>query len=339
MMKRDMKFVFLSGDNYLCCDKNYDSMRQIINYMTDDDLYMFSMCVAVIDSFPRAQVKYEFVDRNGAAYPTGFADLVNEQIGYLESLRMTDEEIAFMRRKCTYIPDWFYGYLKGFRFRREWVTCWQDDEQRLHIEMEGNWSDTILLEVKILAIISELYYMVTGLDCKFDYQDYYRKTYHKAERLLDAGCVYSDFGTRRRASFEAEETVVRAMSDCQKSRAWSGRFVGTSNVYLAMKYDLTPVGTMAHEFVCAIGGLNGGPILANIKAMEAWEPAFHGALGIYLYDTYGFDIFSKTITEAYANQFRGMRVDSGDNFEQLRKICTLYADKGIASRTKQITFS
>lgn len=337
-MKRDMKFVFLSGDNYLCCDKNHDSMRQIINYMTDDDLYKFSMCVAVIDSFPRAQVKYEFVDRNGTAYPTGFADLVNEQIGYLESLRMTDEEIAFMRRKCTYIPDWFYGYLKGFRFRREWVKCWQDDELRLHIEMEGNWSDTILLEVKILAIISELYYMVTGLDCKFDYQDYYRKTYHKAERLLDAGCVYSDFGTRRRASFEAEETVVRAMSDCQKSRAWSGRFVGTSNVYLAMKYDLTPVGTMAHEFVCAIGGMF-GPQMANHLAMEAWRTTFRGALGTYLYDSYGWSIFSYNFSEYFANLFKGMRIDSGDNYEQLDMIVDKYRSLGIDPKTKQVIFS
>ena len=97
---------------------------------------------------------------------------------------------------------------------------------------------------------------------EFDYQELYDNTYHKTERLLEAGCVFSDFGTRRRASLVAEETAVRAMKDCYDSKEWKGRFVGTSNIHLAMKYDLTPVGTMAHEFICAIGGMF-GPQMAN----------------------------------------------------------------------------
>jgi nicotinate phosphoribosyltransferase len=313
-------------------------MRQIINHITDDDLYKFSMCVAVIDNFPRTQVRYEFVDRNNTVYPEGFADLVNEQIAYLENLRISKEEICFMRRKCTYIPEWFYGYLKGFQFRREWVKCWQDDERHLHLEFEGNWSDTILLEVKVLAIISELYYMTTGQDRLLDYEDCYRKAYHKAERLLEAGCIYSDFGTRRRASFLAEETVVCAMTDCQKAKKRPGCFVGTSNVYLAMKYDLTPVGTMAHEFVCAIGAMF-GPQMANHLAMNAWRNTFRGALGTYLYDSYGWDIFSYNFSEDFANLFKGLRIDSGDNYEQLDRIVEKYRQLGIDPRTKQVIFS
>ena len=234
-------------------------MERIINHFTDDDLYKFTMCCAVIDNFPRAQVKYRFTDRDHTVYPPGFADKLQEQIILLEDVVITDEEIAFMKRRCSYIPGWFYTYLKGYRFCREWVKVRQDAEGHLYVEFEGSWADTILLEVKVLAIISELYYRMTGEDSRFDYEDYYRKTYRKAVRLLEAGCVFSDFGTRRRVSFEAEETVVRAMRDCYQSREWSGKFVGTSNIYLAMKYDLVPVGTMAHEFVCAIGGMYGPP--------------------------------------------------------------------------------
>ena len=131
-------------------------MRQIINHFTDDDLYKFSMCCAVIDNYPRAQVKYMFNDRDNLVYPEGFADLVMEQVGYLENLVITDEEIEFMKRKCYYLPDWFYIYLRGFRFKKEWVKAWQDDERHLHIEFEGQWAETILLEVKVLAIVSEL---------------------------------------------------------------------------------------------------------------------------------------------------------------------------------------
>lgn len=313
-------------------------MRQIITHFTDDDLYKMSMCCAVIDNFPRAQVKYEFVDRNHTVYPEGFADELNRQVEALEGVVITDEEVDFMRRKCYYIPEWFYRYLRGFRFSRHWVKAWQDDEGYLHIEFEGNWSDTILLEVKVLAIISELYYIMTGQTDKLDYDVYYKKSYAKAERLLEAGCVYSDFGTRRRASFEAEDTVVRAMKDCQNSRQWEGRFVGTSNVYLAMKHDLLPVGTMAHEFVCAIGGMY-GPQMANNIAMNAWRNTFRGALGTYLYDSFGWDIFSMNFSEDFANLFKGLRVDSGDNYEQLQKIVAKYKSLGIDSRSKQVIFS
>ncbi|MBQ3623831.1 MAG: nicotinate phosphoribosyltransferase [Prevotella sp.] len=313
-------------------------MRQIITHFTDDDLYKMSMCCAVIDNFPRAQVKYEFVDRNHTVYPEGFADELNRQVEALEGVVITDEEVDFMRRKCYYIPEWFYRYLRGFRFSHHWVKAWQDDEGYLHIEFEGNWSDTILLEVKVLAIISELYYIMTGQTDKLDYDVYYKKSYAKAERLLEAGCVYSDFGTRRRASFEAEDTVVRAMKDCQNSRQWEGRFVGTSNVYLAMKHDLLPVGTMAHEFVCAIGGMY-GPQMANNIAMNAWRNTFRGALGTYLYDSFGWDIFSMNFSEDFANLFKGLRVDSGDNYEQLQKIVAKYKSFGIDSRSKQVIFS
>jgi nicotinate phosphoribosyltransferase len=315
-------------------------MKQIINHFTDDDLYKFSMCCAVIDNYPRAQVKYRFVDRNNTIYPQGFAELVREQVKMLESVVITDEEIAFMHDKCYYIPHWFYTYLKGFRYRSEWVEVSQDAEGHLRIDFEGNWSDTMLLEVKVLAIVSELYYIVTGQDGRFDYDDYYRRSYDKAERLLDAGCVFSDFGTRRRASFRAEDTVVRAFLDCAKARGHKpgGKLVGTSNVYLAMKYGVMPVGTMAHEFVCAIGGMF-GPQMANHLAMNAWRNTFRGALGTYLYDSYGWNIFSLNFSEDFANLFKGLRVDSGDNAEELRKITEKYRSLGIDPRTKQVVFS
>lgn len=313
-------------------------IQQIINHFTDDDLYKLSMCCAVIDNFPRAQVEYQFVDRNDTVYPTGFADELKRQIALLENVTITDKEIDFLRRKCSFIPEWFYTYLKGYRFNHEWVKAWQDDKGLLHIEFEGCWADTILLEVKVLAIISELYYIMTNQTDKLNYEEYYDKAYHKAERLLKAGCVFSDFGTRRRASFEAEETAIRAMKDCYNSHKWKGKFVGTSNVYLAMKYNLVPVGTMAHEFICAIGGMY-GPQMANHIAMNRWRNTFRGALGTYLYDSFGWDIFDHNFSEDFANQFKGLRVDSGNNFEQLHKIVKKYQSLGIDPRTKQIIFS
>ena len=313
-------------------------MRQIITHFTDDDLYKFTMCCAVIDNFPRAQVKYSFTDRDDTVYPEGFARELAAQIKALDSVTITDDEIDFMRRRCTYIPGWFYNYLKGYRFNHRWVDVRQDSEGHLEIDIEGSWAETILLEVKILAIVSELYYIMTGQCGAFDYGRYYHKSYRKAERLLEAGCVYSDFGTRRRASFEAEDTVVRAMKDCEASHKWPGRFVGTSNVYLAMKHDVLPVGTMAHEFICAIGGMY-GPQMANNIAMNLWRNTFRGALGTFLYDSFGWKIFSLNFSEDFANLFKGLRVDSGDNYEQLMRIVDKYRSLGIDPKTKQVIFS
>lgn len=313
-------------------------MRQIITHFTDDDLYKFTMCCAVIDNFPRTQVKYRFNDRNDTVYPEGFADELRRQIGALESVVITDEEIAFMRRKCQYIPEWFYSYLKGFRYDSRRVKVSQDAEGHLNVKFEGCWSDTILLEVKVLAIISELYYIMTGEESKLDYERYYDKSRDKARRLIEAGCFFSDFGTRRRASFKAQDTAVRAMEECAQAMPGPGRLTGTSNVYFAMKYDLTPIGTMAHELICAIAGMY-GPQMANNLAMKVWASTYRGALGTFLYDTYGWRIFSLNFSEDYANMFKGLRVDSGDNYKELDLILDKYRSLKIDPSTKQIVFS
>lgn len=313
-------------------------MRQIITHFTDDDLYKFTMCCAVIANYPRTQVRYKFIDRGGTVYPPGFDEELRHQIALLENVVITDEEIDFMRRRCTYIPDWFYSYLKGFRYDRRLVTVGQDAQGHLSVEFEGRWCETILLEVKVLAIISELYYIMTGRDKDFDYDAYYRKSWDKARRLADAGCVFSDFGTRRRASFRAQDTAVRAMKECCATVAAPGFFSGTSNVYLAMKYNLTPIGTMAHELICAIAGMY-GPQMANHIAMSVWSRTYRGALGTFLYDTYGWRIFSLNFSEDYANMFKGLRVDSGDNYRELDLIVDKYRSLNIDPSTKQIVFS
>lgn len=313
-------------------------MRQIITHFTDDDLYKFTMCCAVIENYPRTQVRYKFIDRDNAVYPGGFADELQKQIILLEKIVITDEEIAFMKKRCTYIPSWFYSFLKGFRYNHKWVDVTQDPSGHLDIEISGCWSETILLEVKLLAIISELSYIMTGEAKKLDYNRYYELSWKKAERMLDAGCVFSDFGTRRRASFDAQDTAIRAMKECCDARKGSGNFVGTSNVYFAMKYDLTPVGTMGHELICAIAGMY-GPLMANHIAMEVWAKTYRGALGTFLYDTYGWRIFSLNFSEDFARMFKGVRVDSGDNKKELDRIIAKYSSLGIDPHTKQVIFS
>lgn len=311
-------------------------MHQIITHFTDDDLYKFTMCCAVIDNFPRAMVRYTFRDRSNTVYPAGFAEELRRQIDALEDVVITDDEIDFMRRRCRYIPCWFYSFLKGFRYNASLVRVKQDDDGHLILDYEGNWSDTILLEVKILAIVSELYYVMTGLDKYFDLDDFARRTAEKTALLIRGGCLFSDFGTRRRASFAAQDVAIQAILGCP--RDGRGNFTGTSNVYLAMKHDLLPIGTMAHELIAAIGGMY-GPQMANYLAMKCWSLTYRGSLGTFLYDTFGWEIFSLNFSEDYANMFRGLRVDSGDNRQELERIRVKYRSFGIDPATKQVVFS
>ena len=313
-------------------------MKPIITHFTDDDLYKFSMCCAIINCYPRAMVRYKFVDRNNTVYPKGFDELLREQVKYLEDLRFTDEEQAFMERKCYYMPRWFFTYLKGFRYSADWVHVSQDEEGHLSVEFEGYWHQTVLLEVKVLAIISELYHIVNGDIDKVNYNDYYELTYKKAVRMLEGGLKVADFGCRRRLSHDAEDAAVRAFIAASKDVKGPGVFTGTSTVWFAMKYDVQPIGTMAHEFVSSIAGMY-GPQEANHIAMDMWQKTFIGSLGIFLYDTYGFKAFSDNFSEHYARVFAGLRVDSGDNLEQLEKICAKYKEFAIDPTTKQVVFS
>lgn len=292
------------------------AIPQIIRHFTDDDLYKFTMCCAVIENYPRTQVKYRFTDRSATVYPPGFADEPAPSGAYARECRHHRRGNRFHAPPLLVYPGWFYSFLKGFRYKEEWVRVTQDAAGHLAIEFEGCWSDTILLEVKVLAIVSELYYIMTGKSASLDYDDYYDRSYDKARRLIEAGCVFSDFGTRRRASFRSQDTVVRAMKSCTAAHGGPGAFIGTSNVYFAMKYDLTPVGTMAHEPNLRPRRMY-GPQMANHLAMKTWSRTYRGALGTFLYDTYGWRIFSLNFSEDYANMFKGLRVDSGDNKEQI----------------------
>ena len=312
-------------------------MEPIVTHFTDTDLYTLTMCCAILNNFQRAVVKYPFVHRNNTVYPQGFADELKQQVKYLEGLRFTRAEEEFMKQRCYYLPTWFYTYLRGFRYDANWVEISQDAEGHLHVDFEGYWHQTVLLEVQILAIISQLHHTMTGNLAKVDMTDYYNLTYRKARRMLEGGLVVTDFGLRRRLSFESEDVAVKAFIDASKD-VETGKSVGTSNVYLAIKYNVTPVGTMAHEWIAGIAGMF-GPQEANNIAMDMWQKTYIGSLGIFLYDTFGFKAFADNFSEHFARVFAGLRIDSGDELEQVEKIQNKYRELGVDYRTKQIIFS
>lgn len=308
--------------------------QQLIRHLTDNDLYTFSVCYFYLHRFPRAYGRYTFVDRNDSVYPPGFAGLVRGQVRRMAEIRVTEEEIAFMRRKCYFLPLWFYTFLQGYRFNPEEVSVTQDEAGRLHIGIEGLLWKTVFWEVPLLAIVSELRHRVNGDLEKYDPQREYARSLAKGRELAGAGLLFAEFGTRRRYSFAHQDLVNRSLLEA----GGPGRYTGTSNVYLAMRHDLTPMGTMSHQ-VISFCGATFGYKEANFLAMDYWQEAFDSDLGTFLYDTYGWKAFRENFSKKHAKLFDGLRVDSGDDFEAVDKICAKYRELGIDPLTKSLTFS
>ncbi len=313
-----------------------NTMKQIINSLLDNDLYTFSVCYAYLRKFPRALGQYTFVDRNNTVYPKGFAEKLQEQFLALENLRIDDDDIEFMTRKCYYFPKWFFTFLKGFSLQPSEVETTQDEEGHLHISVTGLLWRTVFWEMPILATISELMHELMGEFEHYDAEKEYQKSYDKATRLISNGVNFSDFGTRRRFSFNHQDMVIRSFVEAQKQFTKT-YFVGTSNVLMAKKYGLTPIGTMSHQFIetCSLYGYTE----ANYLAMDYWQEVYAGSLGIFLYDTYTRKAFFQNFTQLHAKLFDGLRVDSGDNIEALEEIIEKYKELGIDPAQKSIIFS
>ena len=274
--------------------------------------------------------------------------MLQEQVNYMPSVVITEEEISFMQRKMYYLPVWFFTFLRGYRFDPAEVNIGQDEEQHLHISIRGKWYSTILWEMVLLACISELMHMLNGDIERYDAALEERRSREKALQALKGGLLISDFGLRRRFSMEHQDMVVRTFKEAQDQGGytdekgcfvpWSGKFTGTSNVYLAMKYDLTPIGTMSHQIVEFEENVS-GIFECNFNVMKKFSDVYDGDNGIYLYDCFGDEVFFNNLSKRMAMMYKGLRVDSGKEEEQLEKIIAKYQSLGIDPATKQVVYS
>lgn len=324
-------------------------MKQIITNFTDTDLYTFSVCLAVLENYPRAHVTYEFFDRNSEAYPDGFAEELNKQIQGMAQIVPSKEELDFLKSKCYYFKEWFFEFLQSYRFNPNEVTCWQDEEKKLHIKINGLWYRTIFWEVPLLATISEMvhtYRMENGIEPKYEARREYTKSMKRGKKLIENGVIFSEFGTRRRFSKENHENILWGLMEANKTYAKenTGLCVGTSNVYLAYKFkkdydiDMLVCGTMSHQFPCCIAAMF-GPVEANYLAMDAWTKTYGTDLGTYLYDGLSWKPFAANFSKRFAKEYNGLRIDSGDNYEMVDKIIDKYQELGINPLTKSVIFS
>ncbi|MGL5692069.1 MAG: nicotinate phosphoribosyltransferase [Bacteroidales bacterium] len=313
----------------------------IIKSMLDTDLYTLTVMYFYMMKLPRAVGQYTFCDRNNMVFPPNFAYTLMEECKKMESLSFSDSDIEFLEQHMYYMPPFFFDYLKGVKFDSSMVSIYQDSEGHLSVTVKGKLYLAVLWEVPLLAMISELYYKMTGIDENFNTNETLdivkENTQNKALSLFNEGVKFSEFGTRRRASFDVQDAVIGsivAAGDMTNNNTLSG----TSNLFFAKKYGIKPIGTMSHQLVSAVGALF-GYAEANYLAMQWWQEIFNADLGIYLADTYTTDVFVRNFSKLHAKLWDGVRQDSGDPIEFTKKIVSRYNQLGIDPTTKSITYS
>nr|POE77784.1 nicotinate phosphoribosyltransferase [Quercus suber] len=344
--------------------------------LLDTDLYKLTMQCAILKYYPNVQVSYKFTNRtphmqlNQAAYRW-----LQTQIGKLENVTITAGELKWLKETCPYLTDDYLSFLQTFTFRpaehlqitfEQSADAGDGDAASGHVDIQtkGRWVDTILYEIPLLALVSEAYFKFVDRDWTHAQQQ--ARAHAKARQLLEHGCVFSEFGTRRRRDYATHALVLQGLVTAQREHASApGRFTGTSNVHMAMRFGVAPIGTVAHEWFMAVAAIHDSYANANETALRLWLALYGpGVLGIALTDTFGTSCFlsafarsppfptgngnpassdasdSRRGSSTYAELFTGVRQDSGDPLAFIAQLRAFYTAQGILPATrKTLVFS
>ena len=315
-------------------------MQQIITSLLETDMYKFSMGQAIYHQFPDYKTTWTYRCRNEQVHFTKeMVEEIRRQIRLYCDLRFREDELAYLD-SIKWMKGSYIDFLRLWRPNFEDFTIHGDDPKGLFIETKGTWLNTSMYEIPTLAIVNEVYFRMA--------HDYYRLM-DSFERRLEEKIVkledgtyrigaFSEFGLRRRLSADAQELAVRRLSE----RKFAGSsFVGTSNVWLAKKLSVLPVGTMAHEWIMCVGQGNHkhNPAYSNWYALDAWVKEYGVLNGTALTDAITTDCFLRDFQLTYATLFSGVRHDSGDPMEWGDKMIAHYEALGIDPKSKTLLFS
>lgn len=306
------------------------------------------MMQVILHQFNKDIVVWSFRCRNkDVRFTPKMISRIREEVDHYCTLRFTEEELKWLKENMPWLHQDFLDFLRFWHPRREEILVNENNIQpyngcNLAIEAHGTWLNTMMYEIPLLAIVNEVYFEETyGKGAKnIEVQ---RRTMEKFQPIIDGKMdigTFSEFGLRRRYSADMQDWIVNFILESKVPG-----FVGTSNVYLAKKYQglgykLKAVGTQAHEFFMAQQGhFERNPAYSNMFALKAWVKEYKTLLGIALTDTIGTDVFLRDFDLTYATLFSGVRHDSGDPIEWGEKMIAHYQKLGIDPRTKTLLFS
>jgi nicotinate phosphoribosyltransferase len=308
----------------------------IITSLLDTDLYKFTMMQVVLHQFPAAQVEYRYKCRTPGVDLQPYIDEIREEIRLLCELRFTDEELDYLAG-FRFIKSDYVDFLRLFHLPERCISVEKSAVPgELDIVVIGPWLHTILFEIPVLAIVNEVYFRNKQLVPAYD--EGRQRLQAKIEMVRNDPALaefrVADYGTRRRFSKAWHEEVIVTLKTHMQHH-----FAGTSNVYFAMRHGLTPLGTMAHEYLQACQAL--GPRLrdSQIYGFEVWAREYRGDLGIALSDVYGMSAFLRDFDMYFCKLFDGARHDSGDPFMWGERLLEHYRANRVDPRTKTLIFS
>lgn len=319
-------------------------LNQIIKSLLETDMYKISMGQAIYHQFSDYKTTWSFKCRNKDVHFTEeMVEEIRQQIKAYCSLRFTEEELAYLNA-VKWMKGSYVDFLRLWQPRFADFEITTDAECGLAIETKGTWLNTSMYEIPTLAIVNEVYFRMA-----YDYDtllaSFRKRLEEKVNALKAEGAgekydigSFSEFGLRRRLSAEAQELAVKTLSE---NKYRDSIFVGTSNVYLAKKYGITPVGTMAHEWIMCVGQGNHkhNPAYSNWYALDAWIKEYGILNGVALTDAITTDCFLRDFQLTYATLFSGVRHDSGDPFAWGDKMIRHYESLEIDPKTKTLLFS
>lgn len=315
-------------------------MEPIIKSLLETDAYKFSMGQAIYHQFSDYKTTWSFKCRNeDVKFTPEMVEEIKRQIRMYCDLRFKEDELEYLHN-IKWIKGSYCDFLRLWKPRYEDFSFGTDAECGLTIETGGTWLNTSMYEIPTLAIVNEVYFRMA-----YNYDDliasFKRRLDAKVEKIVSGEFslgAFSEFGLRRRLSGEAQEMAVMALHN---NKYPNSTFVGTSNVYLAKKYGITPVGTMAHEWIMCVGQGNHkhNPAYSNWYALDAWVKEYGVLNGTALTDAITTDCFLEDFKLTYATLFSGVRHDSGDPYEWGDKMIEHYKWLGIDPKTKMLLFS
>lgn len=300
-----------------------------INSILDTDLYKLTTSYAYMKLFPEAEGTFSFKDRDETEYDDKFIEMLKLEFAKLSMVRMTKEELEWSKN-IRFIPAFYFEWLNQFRFDFNKIKFWLDNGKHLHIDVTDKLYKVTLYETPILAIVSEVRNSWLGYSANI--QDVLNKLEAKVLLSNQKQLRFSEFGMRRRFSYHVQDEV------CKYLKEHALYCTGTSNVHMAMKYNMTPIGTHPHEWFMFHGAMYGYKH-ANYMALENWVNVYDGDLGIALSDTYTTEVFLKNFSRKHAKLFDGVRHDSGDPYKFTLAVIKRYKELGIDPTTKTIVFS
>lgn len=305
-----------------------------IQSILDTDLYKLTMQKAVLDRYPGIPVEYSFVNRRREGkFTKEFHDVFQLRLEEMRRLSLQRSEADWLNEHVPELGPTYIEYLRNYRFDPGEVSSNLVDGD-LELKIAGTWERTILWEVPLMAMISELYFLYCDKNWKFDAAQQRLQATTKGERLssrANKGLTFSDFGTRRRRNYATQALIVETL------KAYKG-FSGTSNVHLAHRFAVPPRGTKAHEWTMGISALE-GLRHANRHALRIWAEVFKGRLGIALPDTFGAEAFFQDFDHYLSHLYDGVRHDSADPIIFGKKLICHYERLKIPTMTKRIVFS